>query len=383
MFHNASFAGIGGFNPYKTHHPFSHGFRFSGKQAGPDLARILNQHIFHKLKHLQSGDGLAPYLARGRGEITAEASARQILDFIGKSVANISDAEQYQQKLDEAEKGIEQGIDDARRTLKRLGLDSEEIEQRIQQTRALLDDGLESLRKNAPATEPQATAPVLTQSSLSQTSQSRNSFSLSVQTRDGDLVILDIINQQGQTLDYQKTSSSGGVFVQLSAASVSTSSLQFSVQGELDEGERAALQKLVDDVSRLANEFFQGDIDQAVKQGLSLGFDAKELEGFSLNLKQTQAVAVAKTYYQLDAPVEDSNKDTPKSSRPDLLRFSDFVHLLRSIEEKQKNDLPFGQSLKLFRDAFKQAVHHDQRFAAADNKRQEDIQKTLAGLTEK
>ena len=382
MYHNASFPGISGSHPHKTHNPFSHGFRFSGKHDGPDLARLLNRKIFQRLNHLQPGYSPELHHARGRGELTPEVSTRKILDFIGRSVTNISDAEQYQQKLDKAEKGIEQGIDDVRRTLKRLGLDNEEIEQRIQQTRELLDEGLESLRQKAPKAKTQTTAPILTQSSFSKSIQKENSFSLVVQTQDGDLVTLDLVNQQGRSFNFQKTRSADGVFVELSAASQSASSLQFSVQGELDAGEMEALQELMNDVSKLANEFFQGDIDQTMRQALSLGFDKEELEGFSLNLKQTQLVEVNKTYNQISAPVDDSNNDSPKSARPDMLRFSDFVHLLKSIEKQQETKLPFGQSLKLFHDLFKDAVKHDQRFVKADTDKQENIENTLASLTE-
>ena len=75
-----------------------------------------------------------------------------------------------------------------------------------------------------------------------------------------------------------------------------SSSLSFSVRGELDEDELRAIGDLVSDASDLADEFFNGDIESAFNQALEIGFDAKELTGFALNLTRQEKVEVVQAY---------------------------------------------------------------------------------------
>ncbi len=49
-------------------------------------------------------------------------------------------------------------------------------------------------------------------------------------------------------------------------------------------------------VQDLADTFYNGDIDKAYEEALSLGFDDKELVGYALQLNRTTQTEVLKTY---------------------------------------------------------------------------------------
>jgi len=63
-----------------------------------------------------------------------------------------------------------------------------------------------------------------------------------------------------------------------------------SVQGQLSADELKAIGELVGKVDTLANEFFQGDLQQAFNSAAALGFDSSQIAGFALKLSQQESI---------------------------------------------------------------------------------------------
>ncbi|MCV2886625.1 DUF5610 domain-containing protein [Aestuariibacter sp. AA17] len=116
-----------------------------------------------------------------------------------------------------------------------------------------------------------------------------------------------------------------------------SSSLSFSVKGELDEDELKAIGNLVSDASDLADDFFNGDIESAFNKALELGFDEQELTGFALQLTRQEKVEVVKAYESVSHFSDDmKDVDGPaKAAKP----ISQYLEKMLDVMEQSKEKL--------------------------------------------
>ena len=85
---------------------------------------------------------------------------------------------------------------------------------------------------------------------------------------------------------------------QLKGSYSESGSFFMAVNGELDEDELKAIGDLLNNINNLAEDFYAGDIEQAFKEALELGFNSDEILRFSLNLRMDQSVKVQESYRQ-------------------------------------------------------------------------------------
>jgi hypothetical protein len=112
-----------------------------------------------------------------------------------------------------------------------------------------------------------------------------------------------------------------------------SSSLSFSVTGELDEDELKAIGKLVADANDLADEFFNGDIETAYKQALKLGFDDQELTSFALQLTKVENTQVIKAYETVSHYDQDNANNEPAKAAKPVAHYLD--KMLGVVEESR------------------------------------------------
>lgn len=110
--------------------------------------------------------------------------------------------------------------------------------------------------------------------------QRQNSFAFNLTTRDGDVVT---INVQANRSGYAGVNASGDRVSQ----GRQSEELTFSVEGELDSDELEAINGLLGEVRDIAALFFEGDMDGAVSQALSLNYDASEINTFDVHLNRS------------------------------------------------------------------------------------------------
>ena len=120
----------------------------------------------------------------------------------------------------------------------------------------------------------------------------------------------------------------------------------YSVEGELDDEERAAIEALIKDVNSLQKDFFSGNVDQAFEKALELGFDNEQISNFSMDLKQTKTSYVSQTYTEIAEYDENVLPSVNKELRPLI----DFIEQFKQLQEKadsmlSKDDDAFGQLL--------------------------------------
>ncbi|WP_421865680.1 hypothetical protein [Motiliproteus sp.] len=146
--------------------------------------------------------------------------------------------------------------------------------------------------------------------SVSFQARQQQSLSLSLTTRDGDVVELEIFS--AQSLKYRSDSarleSAGGQIEQhqLQLESRTRQVLDFRIQGELDAQELEDVQRLMEQVGQLAGQFFEQQPQQSLEQLKELGLDAGEVVSLSLEMSRTEQYQyrhkAAQSYQQVAGP---------------------------------------------------------------------------------
>ncbi len=126
----------------------------------------------------------------------------------------------------------------------------------------------------------------------------QNSFSFQVETADGDKVTITAETTDASAGQYYQMNTLFGQNDSLGRYVDQDSHFSMNIEGELDEDELNALGDLLNKVENLSINFFEGDLDLAFNQATSLGYDANEIVGFSLNLKHTEIEKVRSSYQE-------------------------------------------------------------------------------------
>lgn len=263
------------------------------------------------------------------GPLTAEKVAGNILGFIERrlhmDIADGATPEQLQSRLDAGLAGFEKGFAEAIEKLKALSMLSPGIAQDINKTYTLVTEGIDRLRQQLlPAADTSSISTRAAELSKQASTLLLNSnyqyvrassFSLELTTAEGDKVAISVNSSRSYATDY--------------SAVTALASSSWSVEGDLNEDEVGAINKLLQQVDKLAVAFFDGDLDLAFDQALALGYDPKQITDFSLQLTQVEVQRVSATYQKFDnAPSVGMNL----AER--LLPVGHFItHLLESLED--------------------------------------------------
>jgi hypothetical protein len=156
-------------------------------------------------------------------------------------------------------------------------------------------------------------------------------FSFELRTLDGDKVSINASNMS--VFAGQLEGASEGGDAQVIAGMKETSEFSFDVEGELDEAEMTAIEDLLDQIMTLADEFYNGDIDEAFEIAMEMGYDQNEIASYSLKLRQTEQFSATAAYQSL-APVNEV-ADTPGTDA--LSRIGDYAQSVIDSLNKPEN----------------------------------------------
>lgn len=302
--------------------------------------------------------------AEAGGRNSAQAVADSILSFISMRLEqdqkNGASPEQLQSRLEAGLKGFERGFGEASDMLKDLDLMSDKVSADIGETYDLVHQGIEAIAKDlglespldslvsadavaeqggtgsvAPqpvkvdlATPETLKAPISTQVSAPvesplierannpetervpafgaqgqsyQLDYSRErSFQMEVTTQDGDTIRIDAASLIEYQESQQYAQGNGSEYASASFPASEDYAAFMSIDGDIDEGEWQAFTELFDQVTELADNFYQGDVAKAFTQALNLGYNSDEISQFSVNLQQTTSVKQAAVYQAIE-----------------------------------------------------------------------------------
>ena len=259
----------------------------------------------------KSGQVEAPQKPQNGSDI----AAANILSFIGRQLAlDVADGASQEELTSRIEAGLSgfiEGFGSAKDQVESMGMLDNKLGAELKQTYDKVLSGIESLKEKyldgyqapAPSTESnvsEVNQPVrsngLNSDLTSVSAAQQNQFEFSVTTADGDIVTLNASSLQALLAENISSNSGSNSISSSLRSSYSESNLFFSVEGELDSGEMKAINDLFLQVNDLAETFFSGDFQAAFEEAMELGYDAKELASFSLNLTQTSVQRATSAY---------------------------------------------------------------------------------------
>lgn len=161
------------------------------------------------------------------------------------------------------------------------------------------------------------------QSALGQT----RSLNLHLTTAEGDIIELIANNTSAAAFATSDT--------ELRGRAQQSSQWTLSIQGDLNDQERSAISDFINQLDGLADEFYQGDLSQAVSYAQNIGFDNSQISAFSLSLKQVDIRRVQTTYGGPQAG--NSEVKNPQQSRLQTLG-----HWLEQLDQLRTNSLNNG-----------------------------------------
>lgn len=317
----------------------------------------------------KSGQVEAPQKPQNSSDI----AAGNILSFIGRQLAlDVADGASQEELASRIEAGLSgflQGFGSAKDEIESLSMMNDQLGAEIQQTYDKVLAGIESLKETyiTGYQSPESNVSLVDQPVRSQgvssdltrvSAAQQNQFEFSVTTADGDVVTLNASSLQA-LLSENISSIDGSNSISSSIrSSYSESNLFFSVEGELDADEMKAVNELLLQVNDLAETFFSGDFQAAFDEAMKLGYNAKELVSFSLNLTQTSVQRATSAYQAQNS--ESANSETGLDIEPLAKYARDLVEAVKiasmfQYPERLINDLA-GMFELAYSDGFKDSL---------------------------
>lgn len=265
-------------------------------------------------------------------KISAQEAADNILGFVERRIQLERDQgasdEELNELLSEARAGVEEGYASARKDLEALGLLSEDLDAEVDQSYSLVDEGLNRIAQDISGNQPETLADAVqaavvaqagddgkaeADSDASESTSSaqaaatssaasvdyraryKASSEFSLTTQDGDVVNISFSTKQSFAAAISSSLGEG----QFDASARQIDRFNLSVDGELDDGELAAIEDLLGQLSEVSQKFFEGDVLSAFESALAVGFDGSEIAEFSLDLRQSSVERITSRYEQL------------------------------------------------------------------------------------
>lgn len=297
--------------------------------------------------------------AEGRVPSAAQ-SADTILGFIAATlqqrIAEGASEQEMQALFEQAVTGVKKGFVDAFNIIKGMGLMSDELRASAIETKYAVLDGISALRDSYLGSQVEegaevAAAPVSSQvtafrqaSSQSLVTQSRplpsgeqgniqratsvyasqyqrgESIELALKTLDGDIVTLSYSSNfsasRSITAFLSNSDQSVAAVGSYQRNSQLSSSINFTVQGNLSQQEQDALNTLLKQVSELADELFNGDFSEAWSLANEFELDTDVFSALSLDVARSTSVNVLEAYTASGRSQAGEQLDALTSSNP-------------------------------------------------------------------
>ncbi|WP_152960841.1 DUF5610 domain-containing protein [Pseudoalteromonas sp. P1-9] len=276
-----------------------------------------------------------------------EEIAKNVLSFVKGAIlgakADGADNDKLTNMFEQARKGVEQGIGEAVEELKDSELYTDEIEQGIEKSRELIFDGLDEFEQSI--FNPEKKGPSDAAFNGQNFYQLDNGASFEIKTAEGDIIKLTYNSQfsSSEQLSYNK--SEEGESLSYSSSQSSSQAYSFSVEGDLNEDEVAAINELMSDLQEVSNEFFNGSLDEAFEQAKNLNLDSPQLVAMSMNLQQTEVRASVREYQTTQPgreiakqfePINEGLKESYDKAKP-LNIENQLTQLLTWLNQQQAN----------------------------------------------
>lgn len=277
----------------------------------PDMTqKILQKEIASKLEARFEMEGIE-LKELNANDFTPDKVAGRILSFIEAGVSRAGDDEEKKELLEKARQGFEQGFKEARDILEAIGVLNGKVKKDVDKTYDLIQAGFDRLGN--PEEKGEQEIGLMNTAALSKSTSAENRHtSVEIITRDGDKVTIDLSRVQKESSSQFYASNGNQTVYGASYSSSSYTNVEYTVKGDLDDDEKAAIDDLLKQLNGVAKDFYQGDIEKAFNKAKEVGFDSDELAKFSVEMSFEKTNTAAVSSYQ---NIQQENNDKDDKSR--------------------------------------------------------------------
>lgn len=304
--------------------------------------KIVENHVVHGIQKAIGADSVSSAKIDDT-DFSPEKVADRILAFVNKAAGQLKNSDpNFDQDmfLSQIKQGIETGFSQARDALDSLGLLNGQIKQNLDTTYSKIQDGLSKLD----LTDQVLASPVSQLQGFS--AQVKQAAEIEVVTREGDVIKIRLnqsasVDQVGVAI--QQDGASASVF---QSNSESSSGFSVTVDGNLNEDEQKSLKKLLNQMDKVGQDFFKGNIQAAFSHVQQIGLDTQQISSFSMSLSMEKSIQAVAAYQQVSSP--DQNID-PEQIKQAVDFFSHARDLLKTAQSALA---PFDNPMLAFSDLF-------------------------------
>lgn len=310
---------------------------------------VLESKLYSSFQKMSGRQVIEPAAKTDSSDFSPQKIAERIVSFVSDTLDTRASSDlERQSLLAQAREGIEQGINEARDILFSTGNLSDAADEKIDQTRQLIFKGLDELASTQNSVTPdnnnqnQINNTNTEAAIFSASSQSSRQASIQIETQDGDLVTIEGSSFSSSSFSQANITTDTHNMTAYQKSSEYNFEFKYSIEGNLDQGERDAIDDLLKDVNKVAKRFFNGNIQSAFNKALDLDIDGKQLAAFSLDLdysRRTEVIASYQTIENIAAQQTDLETE-PVANLSDAVNYAEEVS---DVISKPPAEVPFNE----------------------------------------
>jgi hypothetical protein len=206
--------------------------------------------------------------------------------------------------------------------------------------------------------------------------QASRSFELSIKTQEGDTVNLRIQKFYNSQVSKEAIFNEDGFTVNIDRQVQKGKEISYQVNGDINDKEQAAIDKLIKNVDRLADKFYNGNFAGAFQKATRIGIDADQLANFSLNLQSSKTVEVTKTYKEVQGIPAAQQAPSPVES------IGEFIgEVAQAVNDDVVRDV-IPEPVPVATELFKQIAIRDERAVQLTFEQSVEVIDGIADLAE-
>ncbi len=262
--------------------------------------KILQHEVINKLHEKFKAAGV-DLKGLDKNDFTPEKVSDRILSFVDAAVNQATNnGKDPKQVLETATDAINKGFKEARDILDAIGVLNGKVKEDIDKTYSLIQGGLQKMADpDAPA---QATVLPMEEAKQAVAKQfdslQEKQTNVEIFTQEGDKVTINLSSSYQENISQSQTSNKNGISSSYQQSSSFSASIQYSVEGNLNDKEKGAIDNLIKQLNGVAKDFYQGNIGDAFSKAQDLGYNSDQLAKFSVSMQYSETSKSALGAYQ-------------------------------------------------------------------------------------
>ena len=185
---------------------------------------------------------------------------------------------------EQIKQGVQQGLEQAKEALAQRGLLEGDTAQQVDDIAQALQQGIEQMSQLSAASN----SPTVVAASKEVTAsyQSLSTGIIEIQTREGDRVSIALERAVGGSIALYQSIAGDTSTTELSKTVYARNTLQFTLQGDLNEEESQAVNKILKQLDSVSEEFFAGQLQSAAQSLSEFSFNDEYISGLTLDLSR-------------------------------------------------------------------------------------------------